>query len=612
MVSSASTIAGATAAGQSPVQAGGDFVSGSQLRVLMVIWLIVCTFKIFTALPDLTDRQFPDPDDAMRLLQVRDWMAGQSWFDVTQYRLNPPFGGPMHWSRLLDLPIAAIILLLRPLLGQHGAETAALISVPMLTLGSAMLLVQRITLKVADSRAALLAVIATPASLGAMTQMRVMRIDHHGWQIVLALSVVLAALDRRAWRSGLLAGAAMGLWLNVSIEGLPFAVATAALFAFQWLADRHAADRLRTYLASLAATATALFVVTHWPSTWLTLHQDSLNYAHLTTLAVAAVCCLLAVRPSTADVRVRAATLAAAGLIAGATMFTADPHFLKPFDWLDPLVQRMWYNAVDEGQPVWRLSVYDAAVALAQPVVGLAGTAFALWKAPAEQRALWLRYGFLLVAGTLSAVAVTREATAASLLALPGTAFAAGFALSRARGVPNMPKRVLATFGAFCIIAPAYIVPAAAMPHDRTTDSQPDFGARCTHESELVHLNALPPSTLASPLDITPAILASTRHRAIGSGHHRNVAGIKDMILLYTGPPAVQHEVIARRRIDYVVLCPGTAEANWWSKNGPGGLASLLSRNDAPAWLEPVRVPGLDYLQVWRVRRTAPRAAGHS
>ena len=76
----------------------------------------------------------------MRLMQVRDWIAGQSWFDVTQYRLNPPSGGPMHWSRLVDIPIAAVMLIARPLAGQHGAETAALIVVPLATLFIAMLL----------------------------------------------------------------------------------------------------------------------------------------------------------------------------------------------------------------------------------------------------------------------------------------------------------------------------------------------------------------------------------------------------------------------------------------------------------------------------------------
>ena len=126
----------------------------------------------------------------------------------------------MHWSRLVDIPIAAVILAVRPLVGQFSAETAALIAVPLLTLGIAMLLVQRVALNLMGSGTALLAALATPFSLGALKQMRPMRIDHHGWQIVLALVGTLAAMDSRPRRSGIIAGVAMAAWMNISIEGL--------------------------------------------------------------------------------------------------------------------------------------------------------------------------------------------------------------------------------------------------------------------------------------------------------------------------------------------------------------------------------------------------------
>src|SRR3546814_9878226 len=34
--------------------------------------------------------------------------------DLRQYRLNPPGGFDIHWSRLVDLPIAGLILLFKP------------------------------------------------------------------------------------------------------------------------------------------------------------------------------------------------------------------------------------------------------------------------------------------------------------------------------------------------------------------------------------------------------------------------------------------------------------------------------------------------------------------
>ena len=139
------------------------------------------------------------------------------------------------------------------------------------------------------SPAALLAVFATPLSLGAMKQMRILRIDHHGWQIVLALVAMLAVLDERPRRSGLVAGAAMAFWCNISIEALPFVAALGAWFAFHWLRDASAGERLKSYLTGLASASLLLFGLTHAPSVWFDHPHDALNIAHLVGFGVAAL-----------------------------------------------------------------------------------------------------------------------------------------------------------------------------------------------------------------------------------------------------------------------------------------------------------------------------------
>ena len=52
-----------------------------------------------------TDGLSVDTDDAMRMVQVRDWLAGQGWYDLRALRLDPPAGTLMHWSRVVDLPL---------------------------------------------------------------------------------------------------------------------------------------------------------------------------------------------------------------------------------------------------------------------------------------------------------------------------------------------------------------------------------------------------------------------------------------------------------------------------------------------------------------------------
>ena len=63
-------------------------------------WLLMAVLLAIAGFSSVAERQFNEGDDIMRLLQVRDWLAGQSWFDVSQYRIDAPYGASMHWSRL--------------------------------------------------------------------------------------------------------------------------------------------------------------------------------------------------------------------------------------------------------------------------------------------------------------------------------------------------------------------------------------------------------------------------------------------------------------------------------------------------------------------------------
>ena len=79
----------------------------------------------------------------------------------------------------------------------------------------------------------------------------------------------------------------MALWMNISIEGLPFAAAFGALFALEWLRDPAATERLKSYLGALALSSVLLFALTHAPSSWAGQPHDVVNVAHLAAFAVA-------------------------------------------------------------------------------------------------------------------------------------------------------------------------------------------------------------------------------------------------------------------------------------------------------------------------------------
>src|SRR3954465_13680196 len=103
--------------------AGAAAPDGSLLgRPLVLAALVVLAlagyFAPGTQLGDVVLRlRLPDNDDAMRLVEVRDFLTGQGWFDTVQHRYLPPAGASMHWSRFVDAPIALLIAALGPLFG---------------------------------------------------------------------------------------------------------------------------------------------------------------------------------------------------------------------------------------------------------------------------------------------------------------------------------------------------------------------------------------------------------------------------------------------------------------------------------------------------------------
>ena len=102
---------------------------------------------------------FKDPDEAMRLVQVRDFLAGQSWRDLVPHRLDPSFDRPMHWSRFIDLSMAVLYWPLSLIMKPEHAERAMAIIWPPLTLVLCAIPLTMIARRFGGMRAALTTVI---------------------------------------------------------------------------------------------------------------------------------------------------------------------------------------------------------------------------------------------------------------------------------------------------------------------------------------------------------------------------------------------------------------------------------------------------------------------
>jgi len=574
---------------------------------LVAIWLAGCALLLFFFRDDIGGAPFSDPDDYMRLQQVRDWMAGQSWFDVTQYRINPPHGLLMHWSRLVDLPLAGAIALLRPIFGPAQAEVYACAIVPLISLGLAALAIAGVAQRLMGRGVALAAMAFCMIAPELLWAARPMRIDHHGWQLACAAAMAWALIGNRCPRRAALAGLFAALWMHISLEGLPFTAACGAWLGLRWMIQP--ADerwRLPAFLGTAAVASLGLFVIAHGGALFDRTFCDAVSPVHMGLLTVAAIGSALAGRIAPTHWLGRGAMLGVTAVVAGLVYKLGAPQCAGgPFAALDPLTYRLWYLAIPEGLPIWRQTPQAGALAIAYPLVGLAGCVVG-WRR-AEDKGAWLDLGALLIAATSIAVMLIRASAFANALAVPAAlAFlpAAGAAMNR---TANSLRRVLAGAGAGLLAFPLAIdLLALATVHtghaeDHARGIAIATARTCMAPANLALLDRLPKSLFLTPMDEAPAVIVDSHHEAVASGYHRNVGVMRDVLTLWISDEAQARRLIAAHGATHLFFCPGDAELRMTAREAPHGFAARLIAGSPPAWLRPVAVPGLSAGRVYAI-----------
>ncbi len=577
---------------------------------LLFIWVAICAVLVAVSFEQIASGIGWGPDDQLRQVQLRDWLAGQSWFDTTQYRIGTPDSQPMHWPRLIELPLAIVVLALEPIIGSSAAETFAMTLIPLVALGIAMWLVGKITAQLFERKIAILSAALTATAVPVVAQLRPMRIDHHGWQIILALVALWTMFwpDRR--KAGLIMGAALALWLTISLEGLPLSVAFIALLAWRWIISLDEGVRLFWTLTGFLGSSWGLYLVNHGGIDTALAYCDAITPAHLFACAAGAIVILPAIKFAPGSWLLRLIALALAGAAAlGIFYFSAPQCVGGAFGQLDPLVHDYWLVHVREGLPIWDqpgreiISLFGGSI-----IVGLGCLAYIKWRRSdvmAEDKLFLLAYAFLWA--LIVSLMVQRAASVAAVYALPLVGWAVHHAFLGARELKSPIIRIFATASVVFLILPGPLFLGLVNAIDSgDEDNEAEQVASSTDEpacdssSSLAKLNALPQSTILAPFDFGPEILVQTPHNVLATSHHRNDAAMADQIRIFASSPEKARDILEARNVRYIAICPGESELNMYAAKHPDGLWAKLSKAEPLDWLHPVHLRDSG-LSIWRV-----------
>ena len=553
---------------------------------------------------------FFDTDDAMRMVQVRSWLAGQGWFDLTVHRLDPPAGLTMHWSRIVDVPLA---LLMRSFALFASAETAELLTrivFPLslqVTLVAATIFTARV---LAGPRARLPAMLLIVASCFQFGQFVAGRVDHHAPQIALLMAMTGLTADvvlRGTRRSAIVLATAVVVSMAISLENLPFIAVMVAGLASSWAAWPERLQRaLQAFGTALAGLALAAFGATVPPSHYGLVVADAFGPAHaLACLCGGAMLWMLARHLGPLRLPQRFGVLAASGLAVLVIVVLLCPGILvSPYAGVDPVVRTVWLSRVTEALPLGlALKLHPQAITLllCPLLAGLLALAWAAWRETGERRAAWLIVAATTAIGLAGACWEVRVISSAAPLGVLGGVYAFAAVLRAPRTAEGRDLRPLwacLTLLPFASIAWAFVPTPEENPRLAASATAAEA---CRSAANVTPLAQLGSGLLFAPIDAGSHVLAHTSLSVIGAPYHRNNAGNRAVIDGFSASPLDAEAIVKATGASFVALCPGQAQAEALTSRNHDGLAAHLLADDPPRWLEPVVVPGTSY-KVFAVR----------
>jgi hypothetical protein len=584
----------------------------AEARQTLAIWLAIAASLAFSLvlqqerlLTVWRTGGFFDTDDALRMVQVRDLLAGQHWYDMTVWRLDPPLGSIIHWSRLVDMPLVVLLKFFSLFLPAEAAERAARIAFPTLTF-TVLLAGGAWAAKIFANREARILGVFTILFCGVMFwQFPPGRIDHHGPQITLlffAVAALARALDPAQARWAALSGACMAVSLGIGLENLPFFALIAAVPGVAFLfCGAEARALLQNFAAGLAAVLCAVYLLTIGPSRWLVSACDALSPVWLVAaLAGAAAYGVLSFcgRFNFAGRLFALACLGGASVAPMALFWPYCPQ--NPFGALDPVVKSLWLDHVAENLTLAQdfAIVPGAALLMAIPVIiGFCGALFgAAWQ-NGVSRARWLVLAAVIAAGfaaaclSLRVISSTMPLAALGLLA-PVEYLRRRFVEKNATTAMVAGFAVLASISSFgvALALPEFDAPAGA-------ENSPDMAWRrpnvCLDSASYEPLGQLPPGLAVAPIPAGSYLLAHTNLSVLAAPYHRNNHGNRAALDILRSRPALAETFVRKAGAKYVLLCwANAADLASYQAMGPDGLAAQISQGRIPGWLRPIKLEG--------------------
>lgn len=587
----------------------------------IVMWALLFQLAWFwNLIPNLlTEGSMQDTDDYQRLLEVRSWMAGQSWFDVTNYRMDPPLGAEMHWSRLVDVPIAALVWFFDLFVDSSLAERITAIVWPAILLITTVFIILAICRRLDAKINPLLALLFTVTCVTALTEFRPGRLDHHSIQIIFFLAIVLGLVSTSSkWGHYLIAIAAAAS-ISIGLDAILLIVLALTWLGLEWAIgnDKDGRGLQRTGIGLLVAMP-AMLALTIAPGDWMLARCDQISIVYVQAFCLVGatfiVLALIGRRLEHFSAHMTPGKIIAARLTTGAVLggicailvLSLYPQCAAgPFASIDPELKARWLGNVQEAKGLAEQMSLNPQLwvwVFAYGMLMLTVSAFVLRSRFAVKREFLVLF-VLLAVSFLAGFLQYRALRIGVFAAIP---FCVVFWHMLWQNVSarwpdaKLKPGLVQLAATLLLLSPTWLGASALLPSSNevsypfatavaSTTEEPDWKQQeadllCNKQSQYSVLAALPKSYVMTDINSGPATLIFTGHDVVGGPYHRNTRAILDMVDFYTTDPEKSEEIARKRGIQYVTYCEMQRPLNESEKSSDALLVQIIKGSE-PAWL---------------------------
>jgi len=544
----------------------------------------------------------PDNDDVMRLLQVRDFFQGQSWFDVTQFRLGLEGGTAMHWSRLPDIPLIILIGVFDLFLPYTTAESFAITIWPPLCFLIVFMGLVKALKGVGGRYTLMFGLVLTAFIFFRFYRFFPGAIDHHNIQMgLLAVAIGFAIDPKFRARSGVISGIACAASIAIGTEVAVFIGIICAFFAINWLTS---GSKVRSFTMgfglALAFSLCVIFFGTIAPQNYGKIYCDSLSLIMLNAGLVGGLAmAIIAYMMSSKTIVWRFACLAVLATACGVLFLTQAPQCLaNPLSDLPQIVQTLWLDQVIEAQNMYDLRdewASEIAYMMGMQITALIVTIWLLLKG--ENRRIFGLYLALIVAAFAFSLYQARFYIFGFLFAIVPLAYWIGGFYGRRKEHPDKAQigYILALAVSLPYVWSIGSVFAATEKPDipagnamLQTENGEDPSEKCFKPSVIETLASLPEGVVLAIPNGASKIISETPHRAIYGNYHRSAIAIKISLEIFTLPPSDAGKLLKVHNVNYLHFCRTTADTVNFAKYRPDGLFGQMMAGYIPDYLIPV------------------------